>query len=94
VKTKEIRALEDDKLASQLASSREELMTLRFSHAAGALENPSRLTLLKRQIARMATVQTERKRLAAASAASTKSTTGSKTEKSASEATAAGSTDA
>jgi large subunit ribosomal protein L29 len=40
--------------------SRENLFNLRFQAATGALDNTARLTLAKRDIARILTIQTER----------------------------------
>jgi large subunit ribosomal protein L29 len=44
----------------KLAESRENLFNLRFQAATGALENTARLTLAKREIARILTIQAER----------------------------------
>jgi large subunit ribosomal protein L29 len=60
LRAREIRDLSDEELAKRLAESREELFNLRFQMATGALENTARLTLAKRDIARILTVQTER----------------------------------
>jgi len=50
----------DDQLQDQLAERRQELFNLRFQSATGALENPARLKLAKREIARILTVRNER----------------------------------
>jgi large subunit ribosomal protein L29 len=60
LRAREIRELSDEELVKRLAESREELFNLRFQAATGALENMARLTLAKRDIARLLTVQTER----------------------------------
>ena len=60
MRAREIRELSDEELAKRLAESREELFNLRFQAATGALENTARLTLAKRDIARLLTDQTER----------------------------------
>jgi large subunit ribosomal protein L29 len=60
LRAREIRELSDEELAKRLAESREELFNLRFQMATGALENTARVTLAKRDIARILTVQTER----------------------------------
>jgi large subunit ribosomal protein L29 len=52
--------MSDDDLAQVLAERRQELFNLRFQSATGALENPARLRLAKREIARILTVRTER----------------------------------
>jgi len=50
----------DDELDHELAERRQELFNLRFQAATGALENTMRLRLVKRDIARILTVQEER----------------------------------
>jgi large subunit ribosomal protein L29 len=52
--------MSDDQLDDALAERRQELFNLRFQSATGALENPARLKLAKREIARILTVRTER----------------------------------
>ena len=52
--------MSDDELESKLAERRQELFNLRFQSATGALENPARLKLAKREIARILTVRHER----------------------------------
>jgi large subunit ribosomal protein L29 len=56
----DLRALSDDELARKLAENRRELFNLRFQSATGALENPARLKLTKREIARILTIRHER----------------------------------
>ena len=55
-----MRDLSDDQLEEALHDRRQELFNLRFQSATGALENPARLKLAKREIARILTVRTER----------------------------------
>ncbi len=62
MKPKDLMELGDDELAQRLKQSREELFNLRFQHAAGQLENTSRLRQVRRDIARILTVQSARKR--------------------------------
>jgi large subunit ribosomal protein L29 len=50
----------DDELEQKLHERRQELFNLRFQAATGALENPSRVRLAKREIARILTVRHER----------------------------------
>jgi len=57
----DLRDLTDDELETRLADTRRELFNLRFQAATGALENTARLQLTKREIARILTVQHERK---------------------------------
>jgi large subunit ribosomal protein L29 len=61
LKAKELRDLSDEELVKRLAESRENLFNLRFQMATGALDATSRLSLAKRDIARILTVQAERK---------------------------------
>ena len=50
----------NDELLERLADTRKELFNLRFQSATGALENPARLRLAKREIARLLTIRHER----------------------------------
>jgi large subunit ribosomal protein L29 len=50
----------DEELEEQMVATRKELFNLRFQSATGALENPSRIRLAKREIARILTVRIER----------------------------------
>jgi large subunit ribosomal protein L29 len=56
----ELRSLTDDELEDRLAERRQELFNLRFQSVTGALENPARLKLARREIARILTVVNER----------------------------------
>jgi large subunit ribosomal protein L29 len=56
----ELRSLTDDELEHRLAERRQELFNLRFQSVTGALENPARLKLARREIARILTVVNER----------------------------------
>ena len=58
MKANEIRELSPDDVAKRM-EARQELFNLRFQHATGALENTSRLTLVKRELARLLTIQGE-----------------------------------
>ena len=60
MKTKDLLTLTDTELAEKLAETRKELFNLRFQSATGALENPARIKLAKREIARILTVRHER----------------------------------
>lgn len=60
MRAKQLRDMSDDELEEVLAERRQELFNLRFQSATGALENPARLKLAKREIARILTVRTER----------------------------------
>ena len=60
MKASEIHDLTDDELEQKLEEGRRELFNLRFQHATGALENIARLSLVKKQIARVLTLQLQR----------------------------------
>jgi large subunit ribosomal protein L29 len=61
LKAKDIIELGDQELEQKLKESREELFNLRFQHATGQLENTGRLRQVKRDIARILTVQNSQK---------------------------------
>ena len=52
--------LTDDEVVLRLEQTRKELFNLRFQHATGALENTARLGAVKKEIARLLTLQHER----------------------------------
>jgi large subunit ribosomal protein L29 len=60
LKARQLRDLTNDELERKLAETRQELFNLRFQSATGALENPARLRLAKREIARLITIRHER----------------------------------
>jgi large subunit ribosomal protein L29 len=60
MKARQLRDLTNDELERKLAETRQELFNLRFQSATGALENPARLRLAKREIARLLTIRHER----------------------------------
>jgi large subunit ribosomal protein L29 len=60
LKARDLRDMTDEQLQEALAERRQELFNLRFQSATGALENPARLKLAKREIARILTVRSER----------------------------------
>jgi large subunit ribosomal protein L29 len=62
LKPKDLLELADEELVQRLKQSREELFNLRFQHAAGQLENTSRLVQVRQDIARIMTVQSARER--------------------------------
>ncbi len=60
---KEIRGLSEEQRVERLSELRTELSKLRtMSKAGGALENPSRISEVRKAIARMLTVENEVKR--------------------------------
>ena len=54
-RSKTLIDLGDTDLLERLADSKEELFNLRFQNATGQLDDPSRLTVVKRDIARVLT---------------------------------------
>ena len=58
----------DDQLATQLSDLKREQFNLRFQSATNQLEKPSRVREVRRTIARIKTLQTERARAQAAKA--------------------------
>ena len=60
MKIKEIREKSNEELTKEDASLKEELYTLHFQQATGQLENPMRMREIRRTIARIKTVLTER----------------------------------
>ena len=60
MKAKEIRDLSDQDLSQKLQDLKEELFNLRFQMATGQLENPHAIGNVKRDIARVRTIQQER----------------------------------
>lgn len=61
MKIAEIRNLSDKDLDKQLFDLQHELFNLRFRLATGQLENPAAIGTVKKDIARVKTIQTERK---------------------------------
>lgn len=60
MKADEIRDLTDEELNRKLADLKEELFNLRFQMATGQLDNPMRMKAVRRDIARVKTIQRER----------------------------------
>jgi large subunit ribosomal protein L29 len=60
--TRELRELDDHDLLRSLEEAKSDLVAVRFNIATHKIENTSRLTQAKRQIARIQTLLTERKR--------------------------------
>lgn len=56
VKAEELRSKLQDELKTQLTSLKKEAFNLRFQGATGQLENPARMRLVRREIARVKTV--------------------------------------
>ena len=60
MKPKDVRALTDDTLGDELMKLKEEQFNLRFQKASGQMENTARVRQIRRDIARIKTVQGER----------------------------------
>ena len=60
MKAKEIRNLSDQDLGQKLQDLKQELFNLRFQIASGQLENPNAIGTVKKDIARVRTIQQER----------------------------------
>lgn len=67
-KIKEIREFTSDELENRLRELKQESLNLRLQQATGQLENSSRIRLVRREIARLMTVLTDRKQKAATKA--------------------------
>jgi len=59
-KAAELRQLNDEELAHHLAESKEELFHLRFQLAMGKQDNSARLGYVRKEVARLLTLQKER----------------------------------
>ena len=59
-KTADLRSSSDDQLVEQLGQLKKEQFNLRFQAATGQLEKPSRVREVRRTIAKIQTLQTER----------------------------------
>jgi large subunit ribosomal protein L29 len=60
----DVRAKSPDEMGDQLTKLKKEQFNLRFQRANGQLENTSRVRVLRREIARIETVLSERRRKA------------------------------
>jgi large subunit ribosomal protein L29 len=70
MKNSEIIGLSKEELVAKIAAERENLTKLRFAHTISAIENPSRINNIRKDIARLNTELTKAK--AAESATETK----------------------
>jgi large subunit ribosomal protein L29 len=60
MKTEEIRALSIEEIKAKELELTQELFNLRLRHTTGQLENPLRLRLLRKDIARVKTIMAEK----------------------------------
>jgi large subunit ribosomal protein L29 len=68
MKIKELRELSVEELGSRKRELRQEMLNLRVQQQIGQLENPSRLRTLRREVARVETLITQRTSAAAKAA--------------------------
>ncbi len=61
MKTEDIRAFSDDQMADELLKLKKEQFNLRFQDATGQLEKTARVRQVRRDIARIKTIQAEKK---------------------------------
>ena len=62
--TEDLRAKSDDQLSEQLVSLKKEQFNLRFQAATNQLERPARINEVRREIARIKTLQGQRSKSA------------------------------
>jgi large subunit ribosomal protein L29 len=60
MKPSDVRAFTDDALGDELMKLKKEQFNLRFQKASGQIENTARVRQVRRDIARLKTVQAER----------------------------------
>jgi large subunit ribosomal protein L29 len=65
-RTEDFRAKSDDQLSAELGELKREAFNLRFQAATNQLERPARIKEVRRDIARIKTLQTERSQSAKA----------------------------
>lgn len=65
MKNSEILELSTEEIIARISEEKANLTRLKFAHAVSAIENPSRITKLRKDIARLNTELTKRKKAAA-----------------------------
>ncbi len=60
MKAKDLKELTKEELAKRRGDLKEELFNLRFQHSTGQLENTARMNTLKKDVARIETVLSEK----------------------------------
>jgi large subunit ribosomal protein L29 len=68
MKAAEVRQKTDDELAEQLTELKKEALNLRFQTSSGQLESTARVRAVRRDIARIMTMQHQRRAVTAAAA--------------------------
>ena len=58
--TEELRSMTAEELNAKLKELKEELFTLRFQHAINQLDNPQKIVEVKKNIARVMTILSEK----------------------------------
>ena len=58
--TQDLRKMNADELNAKLKELKEELFTLRFQHAINQLDNPQKMVEVKKNIARVMTILSEK----------------------------------
>ena len=58
--TKELKAMSAEQLNAKLKELKEELFTFRFQHAINQLDNPQKMVEVKKNIARVMTILSEK----------------------------------
>jgi large subunit ribosomal protein L29 len=61
MKNSEITGLSQEELAVRIAEEKENLVKLKFAHTISAIENPTRITKVRKNIAQLNTELTKRK---------------------------------
>ncbi len=69
MKITEIRELSSDELSGRKRELRQEVFNLRMQQASGQMERPSRLTDIRKEVARIETILTEKTRQTATASA-------------------------
>lgn len=72
MKNSEITGLSKDELTAKIAEETENLAKLKFAHAISAIENPTRITSVRKNIARLNTALTSKNNVQPAAAEETK----------------------
>ncbi len=61
MRVREMRELTAEEIRTRIDESRKELLELRFQHAARKLENPAKLRVTRKRLAKLLTIETEKK---------------------------------
>jgi large subunit ribosomal protein L29 len=80
-KPAELRELDDAELTERLDHARKELFNLRFQLATGRLDNISRIGVVRKEIARLLTLEVERDGRTSVAAVHANAPSGPRTEK-------------